>query len=88
MPFRLVSSPADAVLILINFIAPALDAVVASAAETALGFKNKKETVLKIRQSPKIIEIIIDFFIQPPFPFIGFISSSLRHFIKHFVLGR
>ena len=46
------------------------------------GFKNKKETVLKIRQSPKIIETTIDFFIQPPFPFISFISSSLRQFIN------
>ena len=37
MPLRLVSSPAEAVLIFINFTAPGLDAVVTSAAEAALG---------------------------------------------------
>jgi hypothetical protein len=67
MPLRLVRSSAEAVLIFINFTAPGLVAVFASVAEVALGFKNKKETVLKIRQSPKIIEIIMDFFIQTHF---------------------
>jgi len=57
-------------LIFINFTAPALDTAGGSAAEDALGLKNKKETVLKIRQSPKKIEIMIDFFIRPPFPLV------------------
>jgi hypothetical protein len=73
MPFRLVSSPAEAVLIFINL--EAGGAATSSAAEAALGFKNKKETVLKVRQSPKMIEITSSFFIYSPFSLNSYYNS-------------